>query len=151
MKNFKGRGGGDKDGGGFRSRPIGAIGGRPPAAPFKKRTFSKSGPSMGGSTLHDAVCNACNKACQVPFEPNGRKPVYCRDCFIPKESGADRAPRTFDKNSSNRFADHDRKGRSSYPRPEVRAAAASQGIERQIAELTARVDSLTRAVEKLAK
>ena len=150
MKTFKGRAGGDKREGGFRGRPVGAIGGRPPAGPFKKRTFSKSGPSMGASTLHDAVCNACGKACQVPFEPNGRKPVYCRDCFIPKADGADRAPRTFDKNSK-RFSDHDRQGRSPYPRPEVRAAAATSSVERQIAELTARVDALTRAIEKLAK
>lgn len=31
--------------------------------------------------LFDAVCASCNVHTQVPFEPNGSKPVYCRDCF----------------------------------------------------------------------
>jgi CxxC-x17-CxxC domain-containing protein len=31
--------------------------------------------------LFDAVCSKCGKACQVPFRPNGQKPVYCRACF----------------------------------------------------------------------
>ena len=35
----------------------------------------------------DAVCSACGKACQVPFRPNGKKPVYCKDCFdAPRKS-----------------------------------------------------------------
>ncbi len=29
----------------------------------------------------DAVCSACGMQTQVPFQPNGSKPVYCRDCF----------------------------------------------------------------------
>jgi CxxC-x17-CxxC domain-containing protein len=31
--------------------------------------------------LFDAVCSACGVDTQVPFEPTGAKPVYCRDCF----------------------------------------------------------------------
>jgi CxxC-x17-CxxC domain-containing protein len=31
--------------------------------------------------LFDAVCAHCGKACQVPFRPNGQKPVYCKECF----------------------------------------------------------------------
>jgi CxxC-x17-CxxC domain-containing protein len=31
--------------------------------------------------LYDAVCSACGVQTQVPFQPNGYKPVYCRDCF----------------------------------------------------------------------
>lgn len=31
--------------------------------------------------LFDAVCSACGVQTQVPFQPNGSKPVYCRDCF----------------------------------------------------------------------
>lgn len=30
---------------------------------------------------HRASCNSCHKMCEVPFRPNGKKPVYCRDCF----------------------------------------------------------------------
>lgn len=31
--------------------------------------------------MYDAVCATCGVNTQVPFEPNGSKPVYCRDCF----------------------------------------------------------------------
>ena len=28
-----------------------------------------------------AICADCGKETQVPFQPRGDKPVYCRDCF----------------------------------------------------------------------
>lgn len=31
--------------------------------------------------MYDAVCAGCGIDTQVPFQPNGTKPVYCRDCF----------------------------------------------------------------------
>ena len=31
--------------------------------------------------MYDAVCASCGVSTQVPFEPNGSKPVYCRECF----------------------------------------------------------------------
>lgn len=31
--------------------------------------------------LFDAVCAGCGIQTQVPFQPNGTKPVYCRECF----------------------------------------------------------------------
>jgi len=31
--------------------------------------------------MFDTVCSACGVNTQVPFQPNGSKPVYCRDCF----------------------------------------------------------------------
>lgn len=38
------------------------------------------------SRLFDAVCAECGQNTQVPFEPNGQKPVYCRDCFQKKKA-----------------------------------------------------------------
>ena len=32
-----------------------------------------------------ATCEQCHQKCEVPFRPNGKKPVYCRDCFKGKE------------------------------------------------------------------
>lgn len=59
---------------------------------FSKRNFS--GRSYGdgytkhddrdssrGSSLHKAVCHTCGKECEVPFRPNGKKPVFCSICF----------------------------------------------------------------------
>lgn len=31
--------------------------------------------------MFDATCAQCGVQTQVPFRPNGLKPVYCRDCF----------------------------------------------------------------------
>jgi len=31
--------------------------------------------------MFSAVCASCGVETQVPFKPNGLKPVYCRDCF----------------------------------------------------------------------
>jgi CxxC-x17-CxxC domain-containing protein len=31
--------------------------------------------------MYPAVCSACGKETQVPFQPRGDKPVYCSDCF----------------------------------------------------------------------
>jgi CxxC-x17-CxxC domain-containing protein len=31
--------------------------------------------------LYDAVCSGCGVQTQVPFQPTGAKPVYCRECF----------------------------------------------------------------------
>lgn len=34
--------------------------------------------------MFPAVCATCGKATQVPFEPRLGRPVYCRDCFVPR-------------------------------------------------------------------
>ncbi len=47
------------------------------------------GSSYGGGApreMFDAICSTCGKTAQVPFKPRGDKPVYCRDCFTPRQS-----------------------------------------------------------------
>ena len=43
------------------------------------------GGGMGGARgpreLFPATCAECGQETQVPFQPKGSKPVYCRDCF----------------------------------------------------------------------
>ncbi|MCX8163104.1 MAG: hypothetical protein N3D10_00945 [Candidatus Micrarchaeota archaeon] len=34
--------------------------------------------------MYDAVCSKCHKPCQVPFQPQEGRPVYCRDCYRPR-------------------------------------------------------------------
>ena len=41
----------------------------------------------GPREMHSAVCAACGKTCEVPFQPTGEKPVYCSDCFQNQRSG----------------------------------------------------------------
>lgn len=31
--------------------------------------------------MYPAVCAECGQSTEVPFEPRGDRPVYCRDCF----------------------------------------------------------------------
>lgn len=45
--------------------------------------------------LHNATCADCGNACQVPFKPNGRKPIYCSNCF--KKDGNGGETRGFDQ------------------------------------------------------
>ncbi len=39
------------------------------------------GGSRGPRQMFPAVCAQCGKETEVPFQPRGDKPVYCRDCF----------------------------------------------------------------------
>ena len=103
-------------------KPYGA---RPSFAPGRgARTF---GPRSEGPTeMHQATCNECHKKCEVPFRPNGKKPVYCRDCFKGKEEeqpAYGRAP--------------SRMGTSSD----------SSGLSREISMLGTKIDRLIEAIE----
>lgn len=39
--------------------------------------------------MHKAICSDCQKETEVPFEPDGTRPVYCRECY------AKRRPRRY--------------------------------------------------------
>jgi len=36
--------------------------------------------------MFQAVCSSCGKKAEVPFEPRGGRPVYCRECFGARRS-----------------------------------------------------------------
>jgi len=36
--------------------------------------------------MYDVTCAECGKPTQVPFQPSGDRPVYCRDCFKPRNN-----------------------------------------------------------------
>ena len=36
--------------------------------------------------MFTATCSQCGGVAEVPFNPRGDKPVYCRDCFASKPS-----------------------------------------------------------------
>lgn len=31
--------------------------------------------------MHTVTCADCGKECQVPFKPDGSRPVYCQECY----------------------------------------------------------------------
>jgi len=49
--------------------------------------------------MYTAECAKCGNTCEVPFRPNGTRPVYCNDCFVRDDSqgrsdfSSSRAPR----------------------------------------------------------
>lgn len=65
---------------------------KPRAGGFKSYG-DRDGRSSGPMTLHDAICAECGNECKVPFKPNGKKPVFCGDCFRKSEGGSDRGER----------------------------------------------------------
>lgn len=109
---------------------------------FAKRSFgarpdfaAKRGPrSFGGRDfdrpleMHQATCNECRKMCGVPFRPNGKKPVYCRDCF----KDAERAPSA-----------------PSYSRGEDSRTDSSNGgdLKKQFSVLNTKLDRLIAVIE----
>jgi CxxC-x17-CxxC domain-containing protein len=40
----------------------------------------------GGREMFTATCSQCGGVAEVPFQPRGDKPVYCRDCFTTRHS-----------------------------------------------------------------
>ncbi len=79
MKTHKNNGGFGGNGfkGGFKNRGGG----------FRDR--NSGGRDFGGKAeMHEAVCAGCGKTCEVPFRPNGKKPVYCKECFAAQGGGA---------------------------------------------------------------
>ena len=56
--------------------------------------YSSGGDSSGGGggygrqdrEMFSATCSTCGQEARVPFQPRGDKPVYCSNCFKPRES-----------------------------------------------------------------
>ena len=55
----------------------------------KAASGGRSGARGGGyerREMFKATCSQCGGVAEVPFQPRGDKPVYCRDCFASKQS-----------------------------------------------------------------
>ncbi len=93
---------------------------------------------------YPATCSNCGAACDVPFRPDGVKPVLCRDCFAKK------GPATNMATSRDRFTQNEQRGHQ--PAPIVATVEISQ-ISKQLIALEAKVNQileLIKASEKLA-
>lgn len=58
---------------------------------YSKPSFNRGGQDRfsGPKEMHKANCSKCNNVCEVPFRPNGKKPIFCSNCFV-----KDDAPRS---------------------------------------------------------
>lgn len=48
--------------------------------------YSSGGYDRAPREMFSATCASCGREAQVPFRPNGTKPVYCSDCFQKQRS-----------------------------------------------------------------
>lgn len=71
--------------------------------PSHGRSFSDR--REGPPTLYPATCADCGVRCEVPFRPNGKKPVLCKDCF--GQGGGDMKPKFAPRRESERPAGND--------------------------------------------
>lgn len=131
MKDFK-----SNEPGGLRNRKE-FIGGRPRSdanygakKPFNKKpgfgggkpSFGDRGGNRGGDRdrrelqMHKATCANCGKPCEVPFKPDGSKPVLCSECFGKTRSDDRRGPERRERPGNDRpKRDFDRPARAENP------------------------------------
>lgn len=123
MKDFKKQGHfGDKRGGGFGGGNRGGDRGG-------DRGFRDG----GRAEMFEAVCSDCGKNCEVPFRPNGQKPVYCKECF---GRNSDRTP------SSDNYE------RKSFA-PKFAPASAPAFAPRASGENSQRIDDIFKRLNEL--
>lgn len=136
----KNRFGGDKRGGGFGNRNFsrGSFGGA--------GGFGRDRNTTGrGTELFKTTCASCGNTCEVPFKPNGKKPVYCKACFVQNDGGLERPAGNFD-----RFAPR----REFSPKPSFNApehAPQTKGIQDLVVQVGAMNAKLDRLIELLAR
>lgn len=82
--------------------------------------------------LFDAECNSCRERCKVPFRPNGKKPVYCANCFVKDDS------------KPVRGSSHGSDTRS-YPQKSF----ATQVPDRQIQDLKREIEAMNATLQNL--
>jgi CxxC-x17-CxxC domain-containing protein len=83
----------------------------------------------------DAVCSACGKACQVPFRPNGKKPVYCKDCFDSPRHDVPMGGKSFPSSRSSELGSASTGGKS------------IADLTRQIAAMNAKIDTMLEIIQ----
>jgi CxxC-x17-CxxC domain-containing protein len=137
MGNFQGGGGGNR-GGGFRGGNGG--GNRGGGGGYR------GGGDRGETTMHKATCDECHKSCEVPFRPSSDKPVYCNECFSSKRKEEDRAPRREFNDRGPKRDYNDRPAQPSFAKP----VAVSNDSIKQLSEISAKLDRLIIAIEKIS-
>jgi len=129
----------NKTGGGYRKGGStgGYKGGRSSGGGYKG-VKSYGGSSDERPDMHPAICSECGASCEVPFKPNGKKPIFCRNCFQKQEGDAP-APR-YGARSFDRAGASDKPAYRSTPR------TGTEGIEKQLKALNEKMDLILAAL-----
>jgi len=91
------------------------------------------------TTMHRATCDKCNASCELPFKPNGSKPVYCSNCFEKQGSGGSGR-----RNDSSGY-----KSRDSYDKPSYKSAPSANNDEvvKQLKHLNTTMSEILRVLK----
>jgi len=57
---------------------------------FNRNNRQNFGDRNSNRPMFSATCSKCGKSCELPFRPNGRKPVFCSQCFEDNGGGSAR-------------------------------------------------------------
>jgi CxxC-x17-CxxC domain-containing protein len=111
-------------------------------APTSRPKFGYSGGDFQHKAplqKYDAVCSTCGKRCEVPFRPDGSRPVYCTECFgAPHDAQANKG----------KFPSRDFSARPSYAPPAGGKSLAD--LERQIGAMNTKIDTMLKILETTA-
>ena len=100
--------------------------------PFQSGGFDRD---RAPKQMYKADCAKCGNMTEVPFRPNGKKPVYCQNCFVRDDA----APRSFGPK-------RDFGSRPSYNRE---AAPAAPREDRSMQEVKLELKGVNEKLEKL--
>ncbi len=97
--------------------------------------------------LFKTTCSKCRAVCEVPFRPNGTKPVYCKDCYVrddgytPKDSYGSKDSYTKKSYATERPA----------PRPQAPAEDPRIGaILKELQSLNVKLETLSTQLQSSA-
>ena len=143
----KGGFGGGNKGGGFKKDFGGArFGGK---KQFGGDKFGGRGGHDAPTELFSATCANCHKPCEVPFKPNGMKPVYCRDCFgAMRDTPQGGEKRSFGNRENSRDFDTRRPAPAFGAHP---SKPPSDEIKRQIDAVHNKLDVMMKMIEALSQ
>ena len=91
--------------------------------------------------MHSATCSECEARCEVPFKPNGRKPVLCTNCFRDRDSAS----------SSKRNYGDDRETSRSFRETPSRDNARGEGNFEVVKQLKALNDKMEKLLELMSE
>jgi CxxC-x17-CxxC domain-containing protein len=83
--------------------------------------------------MYNATCAECGRSCEVPFQPNFDKPVYCSECFQTKRRGEDGGRSDYGDRGGDRRSDRG-------SRDERRSAPDNSG--KQFESLNTKLDKI---------
>ncbi len=147
MKEFRRPSGQGAGRGGFDKREQ-----RPPSSGYGTHRGDRNAGEYNGGERREmkfqATCSECNKTCEVPFRPNGSKPVYCKDCFGAKKGahshgGNDTAPK-FEKRD---FGGHAHGARDERPQQAPQRDSRIDELKSQVDSMQSKLDRILRTLE----